>query len=88
MPMSVRLDAKTEQLVERLAKKTGQTKSEVIREAIGNLMQQKKDQNGTVPPYDKVSDLIGCIHGGPRDLSIRTGEKFRRRLLEKRVRQA
>lgn len=56
MPMSVRLDAKTERLVERLAKQTGQTKSEVIREAIGNFVHQKKGQTDTAGP------LVALIH--------------------------
>ena len=34
MPTSVRLDPKTESLVSRLARRRGQTKSEVIREAL------------------------------------------------------
>jgi len=35
MPLSVRLDQKTESLVGRLARKRRQTKSEVMRDAIG-----------------------------------------------------
>jgi len=82
MPMSVRLDAKTERLVERLAQKKGQTKSEVVREAIGALAEQTNGSDRATHPYDAVKDLIGCVRGGPRDLSVRTGEKFRRLLLQ------
>lgn len=35
-----------------------------------------------VTPYEMVEDLIGCVSGGPEDLSSRTGEKFRALLLE------
>lgn len=83
MPLSVRLDAKTEALVGRLARKRRQTKSEVIRDAIGALAQQE-GKNETKRPYDLVSHLIGCVRGGPPDLSVRTGEKFLQLLVEGR----
>ena len=68
MPVSVRLDPKTEELVARLARKKGRTKSEVIRQAIRVLAE---GQEGKKPsrPYDAISHLIGCARGGPRDLS-------------------
>ncbi len=84
MPLTVRVDVKTEQLLERLARKRGKTKSEVIREAIGVLAKEVETQEATEHPYDKVRDLIGSVHGGPADLSMRTGEKFRRALTERR----
>ena len=28
-------------------------------------------------PYEAIADLIGCVKGGPSDLSENTGEKFR-----------
>ncbi len=34
MPTTVRLDPETESLIKRLAKKTGRTKSQIIRDAI------------------------------------------------------
>jgi predicted transcriptional regulator len=42
MPVSVRLDAKTESLIGRLARKRRQTKSEVIRDASGSLPSRKR----------------------------------------------
>ena len=83
MPLSVRLDAKTESLVGRLARKRRQTKSEVIRDAIGALAEQEQKEGGKKRPYDLVAHVIGCAKGGPRDLSVRTGEKFRQMLLER-----
>lgn len=80
MPLSVRLDRKTEQLVECLARERGQTKSEVVREAIAALTTRKGGPDGSKRPYDKVADMIGCVRGGPPDLSAQTGEKFRRLL--------
>ncbi len=84
MPLSVRLDPGTERLVERLARKRRQTKSEVIRDALGMLAEQDKGGSEKKRPYDLLAHLIGCVRGGPRDLSVQTGEKFRRILLQKR----
>lgn len=83
MPLSVRLDSKTESLIGRLARKRRQTKSEVIRDAIGALAMQEMEGAEKKRPYDLVAHLIGCVKGGPRDLSTRSGEKFRRMLLER-----
>jgi len=83
MPLSVRLDARTESLLGRLARKRRQTKSEVIRDAIGVLAKQEEKGTGKKRPYDLVAHLIGCVKGGPRDLSVRTGEKFRQMLVER-----
>ena len=89
MPLlSVRLDAKTERSIQQLARRRGQTKSEVIREAIAALARQESESDGGKSPYETIAHLIGCVRGGPRDLSVRTGEKFRRLLLEKRGRRA
>lgn len=84
MPLSVRLDAKTEALIGRLAKRRKQSKSEVIRDAIGVLTEQQDKRNGSQRPYDLVAHLIGCVKGGPRNLSVRTGEKFRQILLARK----
>jgi Arc/MetJ-type ribon-helix-helix transcriptional regulator len=84
MPLSVRLDARTESLIGRLARKRRQTKSEVIRDAIGVLAKQEEKGTEKKRPYDLVAHLIGCVKGGPRDLSVRTGEKFRQMLVKRR----
>lgn len=87
MALSVRLDPGTERLVERLARQRGQTKSEVIRDALGMLAEQEKSADGKKRPYDLVAHLIGCVRGGPRDLSVRTGEKFARLLANRKKRR-
>ena len=69
MPVSVRLDPKTEELVARLARKKGRTKSEVIRQAIQALAEGQDAGKKPSRPYDAISHLIGCARGGPRDLS-------------------
>ena len=35
-------------------------------------------------PYEAIADLIGCVKGGPPDLSENTGEKFRELLMQKK----
>jgi predicted DNA-binding protein len=82
MPMSVRLDPKTDRAIARLAKRRGQTKSEVVREAIGVLTQQTK-AGEQQQPYYLIAHLIGCVDSGGARLSERTGEKFANLLREK-----
>jgi predicted DNA-binding protein len=84
MPTSVRLDPKTESLISRLARRTGRTKSQVIRDAIARLAEAERDGTAVQTPYESMKHLIGVARGGPRDLSERTGEKFRRVLLARR----
>ena len=78
MPTSVRLDPKTQRALDRLARSNSKTKSEIVREAI-ELLAEKETQR----PYEKVSDLIGCVTGGPPDLSEDTGGKLRELLARK-----
>jgi Arc/MetJ-type ribon-helix-helix transcriptional regulator len=83
MPVSVRLDAKTESLIGRLARKRRQTKSEVIRDAIGVLADQEDKGAKKKRPYDLVAHLIGCVKGGPRNLSVEAGKKLHDMLIER-----
>jgi Arc/MetJ-type ribon-helix-helix transcriptional regulator len=83
MPVSVRLDAKTESLIGRLARKRRQTKSEVIRDAIGVLANQEDKGAKKKRPYDLVAHLIGCVKGGPRNLSVDASKKFQDMLIER-----
>ena len=87
MPTSVRLDTRTESIVNRLARKRGQTKSEVIRAALLALARSEEQQaRPHKTAYEALEPLIGCVKGGPRNLSERTGEKFRALLLERKRR--
>jgi Arc/MetJ-type ribon-helix-helix transcriptional regulator len=83
MPLSVRLDQKTESLIRRLARRRRQTKSEVIRDAIGVLAKQEDKGTPKTRPYERVAHLIGCVKGGPRDLSVNAGKKFSEMLVER-----
>ena len=85
MLVSVRLDSKTKVLVERLAKRRGATKSDVIREAVAVLAERDANGNQDPLPYHCVAHLIGCADSGGQQLSRRTGRRFRL-LLEERAR--
>ena len=80
MPTSVRLDQKTEKILSRLAKQKSQTKSEVIREAIEALAERENKSSRQGGAYEVIWDLVGSVSGGPEDLSLETGQKFRDRL--------
>jgi hypothetical protein len=86
MAISVRLDSKTEQLVNRMAKQRGRGKSELLREAIQLLARHEQGLLEGESPFDTIADLVGCASGGPRDASVRTGEGLRA-LLTARMRR-
>ena len=75
MPTSVRLDDRTRRLLEKLMRSTRKTRSEVIREAI-EVLARTESSRAEPTPYAAVKDLLGCVHGGPVDLSEDTGTKF------------
>lgn len=83
MPTSVRLDIQTEALVNRLAKRRGQTKSEIIREALMTMVQQAEETGHSSTPFELMSPNLGCGVGGPPDLSERTGQRFAEHLRDR-----
>lgn len=80
MATSVRMDPETEKLLEELARERGSSKSEVVREAVKLAARTRPRPRPAARPYDTFRGAIGVVHGGPRDLSERTGERFRRLL--------
>lgn len=46
------------------------------------LLEEAEDPlpQGRQSSFDLVSDLVGCVSGGPTDLSEQTGKKFRQLL--------
>ncbi|MCL6640316.1 MAG: ribbon-helix-helix protein, CopG family [Candidatus Rokubacteria bacterium] len=85
MPTSVRLDAKTERLVRALARRTGRTRSQVIREAIHRLAAEDAGPRSAATAFELWRDAVGCVEGGPPDLSERTGERLRALLARHRA---
>ena len=78
MPLSVRLDPKTESAVKRLARRRNQTQSAVVREAIAVL---EREQTGRLRPaagpLGVMAHLIGVADNGGGRASEDTGKKFR-----------
>ncbi len=70
---SVQLDPETEQTLDRLAQRRAQSRTEILRQALELLAAQEGES-----PFDRVADLIGCVSGGPPNLSEETGKRFRR----------
>ena len=56
MPITVRVDAETEKLLDRLSRTKGWNKSEIVREAIRLLAVRE-----TSSVYDRISDLVGSV---------------------------
>lgn len=86
MPTSVRLDARTEGLLRRLAKRWGRTKSEVIRSAIEALAREAAEAEARtdgLTAYDRLADVVGIADSGGAGLSERTGEGFRDLLIKR-----
>jgi hypothetical protein len=86
MPTSLRLDARTERVVRALARRTGRTKSQVIRDAIEQLVRAEPETDTASSVYEAWADVIGCAAGGPGNLSERTGARFRAGLVARQRR--
>jgi hypothetical protein len=83
--VSLRLDGKTIRSVQRLARRKGVTRSDLLRDAVTTLL-AKETALGGEAPHEVWARVIGCVRGGLPDLSEQTGEKFRG-LLEGRQRK-
>ena len=79
---TVRLDPATRASLERLAERRGQTRSEVIRDAIGRLAGEETE--GDVSAFDRLRPFVGIADSGGRQLSRETGRRFRELLEQKR----
>jgi predicted DNA-binding protein len=79
---TVRLDPTTRAALERLAKRRGQTRSEVIRDAIEHLVAEE-EQEDTASALERLRPFVGMVDSGGRQLSRESGRQFRE-LLEKR----
>ncbi len=85
MGVSVRLPARLERMIARVAKERGATKSEVICSALTALEQESRVAHTRSTPYAAMKHLIGCASGGPPDLSVETGKRFRELLARRRT---
>ena len=76
MPLTVRLNPKTERRLNALAKRRKQTRSDVVREAIEQFGAAEESEATTQPVYDQWADVIGSVRLGARDPRKTTGELF------------
>ena len=78
MPLSVRLDPRTESVVRRLARRHKQTRSAVVREAIAAYA---RDEAAHPPepssPWQAIQHLVGVANSHDGRLSRDTGDGFR-----------
>ena len=76
---TVRLDTATEAALQRLAARRGQTKSDVIRDAIARLAEEERELSA----YDRLQSFAGIADSGGQQLSRDTGRRLRDLLREK-----
>ena len=72
--LNVRIDPKTAEYLDRVARATGRTKFELVREALEVLREQQAAV--AAPPAETMAHLIGSWDSGAMRLSERTGERF------------
>ncbi|HEV8614280.1 MAG TPA: ribbon-helix-helix protein, CopG family [Methylomirabilota bacterium] len=84
--MTIRLDPATLRLLRRLARRTGRTSSQIIRDAIHRLGDAEEVVPGSGTVYEAMEHSIGCWDSGGARLSEATGEKFRVLLRARRQR--
>jgi hypothetical protein len=82
LPLSVRLDKKTESLLKQTASALRTTKARVIKESLADycarILTKKRSR-----PYELIQDLLGGEGSGRGDLSIRGEAILRDRLRRK-----
>jgi len=81
--LSVRIDPEMAAVLERIARQTGRTKSEVVRNAL-ELLRARGIPIAAKPPAETMARLIGCWDSSGQRLSERTGERFARLLQEEK----
>lgn len=79
---TVRLDVTTETALKLLATRRGQTKSEVIRDAILRLAEAEPDGK-PLTAFRRLQPFVGIVDSGGKQLSTETGKKVREILQEK-----
>lgn len=76
-PITLRLDGRTRQRVERIARSKDTTTSQVLRDAIKNWVEREESAGSA---YDRMKHLIGVVEGGDTALSEKTGKRLKERL--------
>jgi len=81
---TVRLDVTTETTLKRLAARRGQTRFEVIRDAINRLAAEEAEQPSA---YHRLRPFVGIVDSGGQQLSTDSGRKVRAVLEMRRARR-
>jgi hypothetical protein len=84
MAMTVRLNVKTERMLNALAKRRRLSRSDVVREAIVQYATTDPGGTGGRRPYDDWLDVIGIVSLGVRDPARTSGEQLTALLRERR----
>jgi hypothetical protein len=77
--VSIRFDVKTHRAVKHLARVRGITQSQVVRSAVEYFLKEENPED----LQEVWGQVVGCVSGGPADLSENTGKRFIK-LIEKR----
>lgn len=83
MPLTIRLDPKAQRALDELARRRGQTRSDLVREAIEHYTTLSGSDTRGPGPYDAWSDVIGIVRSGGRNRQKTTGEIFTDLVVEK-----
>jgi hypothetical protein len=67
--LTLKLPATLERALAREAQRRGVSKSEVAREALARFVAEPEPRPYSPSALDLAGDLVGCIRGGPEDLS-------------------
>jgi Arc/MetJ-type ribon-helix-helix transcriptional regulator len=76
MALTVRLGPKAERTLNRLARRRGLSRSDVVREALAHYEAADASRGTDSRPYDAWIDVIGVVRLGLRDPKRTTGEQF------------
>ncbi len=85
MPFSLRLDADTEALLDRLSRGKGLSRATVVRKAVAHYAATAWDN---LSAYEKLKPLTGIVRSGRHDLSQDTGRKLTALLKKKQAERA
>ncbi len=82
MPLSVRLDKKTESLLEQTASTLKTSKAEVIKKSLSDYCARVLTERPK-QPYEMIKDLLDKAGSGRGDLSAKNEEILRQRFRRK-----
>jgi Arc/MetJ-type ribon-helix-helix transcriptional regulator len=76
MALTVRLTPHTERVLDSLARRRRQTRSDIVREAIEHYAAISDRGTGEQSPYEVWADVVGIVRTSGRDSKRTTGELF------------